>query len=76
MQWAIRIWLTLRQSGWFGPGAPGALFPMPLRWQGYAMLAGYILAIVGTLFLSHDPAWAARIALTVGYIGTGILTYR
>jgi hypothetical protein len=71
----LRFYTAIRKSGWFVPSPTGALFPFPFAWQAWAMLAAFIAALVGTIFLPIDLGWVCRISLCAGYIGLGMISY-
>jgi hypothetical protein len=71
----LRLYPVIRRSGWFVPGMTGGLFPFPVAWQAWALLAGLIVAITATVGLPDEPGWICRISLCAGYIGIGMPSY-
>ncbi len=71
----MRFWLTIRRSGWFEPSATGGIFPFPLTWQAWAIMATFLVAIAATVALHGEVAWLTRVILCVGYIAFGMVTY-
>lgn len=71
----MRLYLAIRRSGWFVPSATGGLLPFPLAWQAWVMLGALLAGIVATVLLPTDFGWACRIALFVGYIAVGMISY-
>lgn len=75
MDLLLRLWLSIRGSGWFEPSITGGIFPFPFAWQAWAIMAAWIVAIAATVALHGEAAWLTRIILCVGYIAFGIATY-
>jgi hypothetical protein len=62
---------SLRGAGWFAMGNAG---PFPARWQGWCLFFGFILAILGTLFLPRDLGWPVRVAAGIAFLAIGYWT--
>ncbi len=65
----------ITKEGWFGPGAPGSIFPMPKSWQGWLAFVVFIILIALTARLDGEPAWIARRGVIAAFLGLGYFTY-
>lgn len=57
--------------GWFAPKRYGIGAGLPIRWQGWALLVGYLLLLaVSSLLIRHDPIGYASVVtiLTAAFI--------
>ena len=71
----LRLYLTVRKSGWFVPSIVGGV-PFPFTWQGWAIFAGFILMVAASgVLMPGQMGWIFRIALGTGYVGLGLLTF-
>lgn len=73
--WFDRCWRTVWQSGWFSPGAIGALCPFPESWQGWSIFAGLIVALAATVPFHGEVTMLVRAALCLGYIAIGFVSF-
>jgi hypothetical protein len=60
------------QREWFGPKSHGYGGGLPIAWQGWALLLGYLAVVIGGAFLFAGTRpilyFLAVIALTVGFV--------
>lgn len=71
----VRLYLAIRQSGWFVPSATGGLLPFPFAWQAWVIFGAFLAGIVATVFLPTDLGWVSRAVLCVGYVGLGMISF-
>jgi hypothetical protein len=71
----VRLYVAIRQSGWLVPSATGGLLPFPFTWQAWVVFGALLAGIVATVFLPTDLGWVCRIALCIGYVGVGMISY-
>ena len=58
--------LRLQGNGWFMPAMTA---PIPGRWQGWAALAVFLVALAASASVPGETGWLVRIALAAAYFG-------
>jgi hypothetical protein len=60
-----------KDGDWFAPSSHGYGAGLPISWQGWAVLGGYLLFALG---MAGVMEWDREIGLPVGVAGIGIAT--
>lgn len=62
--------MTDDEAAWFAPKRFGYGSGFPLRWQGWALLAGYVALLYPISLLDRQPGAAARITALLLFAAT------